>query len=479
MSISSALNSALSGLTAASRASEIVSENLANVMTPGYARRSLEVASSGDAGPGVRILGVHRHSDPIILSERRTADAEHGQAQVLSDFHARFEKLVGSATDTGSISARLASLESSLITAASTPDSAQRLDAVAYAARDLAAQINSAAEGLRDMRTRADTSIGTQVEQMNSALKDVQKLNTRITRTLSSGGDPSALQDQRQSVVDRINAMVPINIAQRDNGQIALYTDGGAILIDGRAAELGFTAAADTVPEMTLAGGGLSGLTINGLPVTDRTIAGGTLAANFQIRDELAVSAQANLDAVARDLIERFETGGLDPTTNTGDPGIFTDKGFPFDPAKETGLANRLALNALVNPAEGGESWRLRAGLGAASAGESGEARQLQAFADILQTERVSATPVFGTGLASAADMASGLISMATRNSSRAEGVLSFASANQTEMARIEAAQGVDTDAELQQLMIVERAYAANARMIQTIDEMIETILRL
>ena len=55
MSLSSALNSAMSGLTAASRASEVVSENIANVMTPGYARRSLELASAVHTGPGVRI----------------------------------------------------------------------------------------------------------------------------------------------------------------------------------------------------------------------------------------------------------------------------------------------------------------------------------------------------------------------------------------------------------------------------------------
>ncbi|MCH5377201.1 MAG: flagellar basal body protein, partial [Planctomycetes bacterium] len=41
MALSSALNNALSGLNAAARASGVVSSNIANAMTEGYAQRSL------------------------------------------------------------------------------------------------------------------------------------------------------------------------------------------------------------------------------------------------------------------------------------------------------------------------------------------------------------------------------------------------------------------------------------------------------
>ncbi|WP_371808891.1 flagellar basal body rod C-terminal domain-containing protein [Ruegeria sp. HKCCC2111] len=46
-------------------------------------------------------------------------------------------------------------------------------------------------------------------------------------------------------------------------------------------------------------------------------------------------------------------------------------------------------------------------------------------------------------------------------------------------MAQIEAEQGVDTDQELQRLMQVEQTYAANARVISVVDELLETLLRL
>ncbi|MFD2438939.1 flagellar basal body protein [Paracoccus kondratievae] len=45
MSISSAISNAVSGLTAASRGTEVVSANIANALTPGYARRELNLST--------------------------------------------------------------------------------------------------------------------------------------------------------------------------------------------------------------------------------------------------------------------------------------------------------------------------------------------------------------------------------------------------------------------------------------------------
>ena len=119
---------------------------------------------------------------------------------------------------------------------------------------------------------------------------------------------------------------------------------------------------------MALTSGGLSGLTVNGNPVrTDSlrgALRGGSLSAQFEIRDELGVEAQAELDSVARDLIERFEDPALDPTLSPGDPGLFTDNGNAFDPLTEIGLSAWLRVNPDADPEQGGESWRLRDGLG-------------------------------------------------------------------------------------------------------------------
>jgi len=482
MGISSAFHSAISGLTAASRAAEIVSENIANAQTRGYARRSLSL-SSNSVSPGVRILGVQRHADPGIIANRRQSESVFGAAETLAGFHSRIEALVGVATDPGSISMRIADFESSLIEAASRPDSPQRLDTAVARASDLVQVIAAASEGLRTMRTQADTAIGVQVDQLNQALQNVQSLNARITATVASGDGAAALLDQRQMLVDEINQIVPVNVVARDHGQIALYTDGGAILLDGLAATLSFTPVRDTMPEMKIDNMALSGLEVNGVAVrTDSrngALRGGTLSAQFEIRDELAISVQADLDTVARDLIERFETASLDTTVAVGDPGLFTDAGSVFNVANEIGLAGRLSLNSIIDPDQGSESWHLRAGLGAATPGEPGEARQILAFTQALTERRTPGSTQLGTGQQTFAGLGTVLMSRAAQSSGQSDRALSFAAASMTEMTRIELAQGVDTDAELQALMIIEQAYAANARMIEVADEMMQALLRI
>lgn len=483
MNMSTALNNALGGLSAASRGAAVVSGNIANALTPGYARRTLELATSPISGNGVRVVGVTRHQDPVLIANRRATDADLAAAQTISEFHSGIEWLVGTADDATSIAARLADFESSLITAASLPDSALRLDQAARAGGELSATLNHASEGVRQMRSDADRTIGKQVDILNQTLKDIEKLNARIPAISNSGGDINALMDQRQILIDQVNELVPVNVVARANDQISLYSDGGLILLEGSAAEFSFTTTGDTMPHMTIGNGLLSGLDVNGQPVRldgDFTqIRGGALMSQFTIRDELAVEAQADLDAVARDLIERFETPGIDPTTLATDPGLFADEGNRFDPILQTGLASRIALNMTVDPDAGGESWRLRTGLGAATPGPPGDASQLHAFGVVLTEVRPTPGLSFGTGSLRAAEISEALLSRAGSNAHLADQRRSFAANAQLEMGNIVAEQGVDSDTELQRLMQIEQAYAANARIISVVDELMDTLLRL
>ncbi|MDA7964348.1 flagellar hook-associated protein FlgK [Ruegeria sp.] len=483
MSISTALNNAMTGLNAASRGAAVVSGNIANALTPDYARRSLELTTSTISGNGVNVAGITRHQDPVLLADLRTTDADMVNTTVISEFHAGFENLVGTATDDTSIAARLSTLESSLITAASLPDSAQRLDDVARSARDLTEALNAASDGVRQMRSDADRTIGKQVDTLNQTLQDLEKLNARIPAVRNSGGDVGALLDQQQALINQVNEIVPVNAVARENDRVSLYSDGGLILLEGSAVEFSFSTTGETMPHMTVGNGLLSGLEANGQPVRITgdyaQIRGGALVAQFQVRDELAVEAQADLDAVARDLIERFESPGLDPTVTATDPGVFTDGGARFDVTAVTGLASRIELNTSVDPNAGGDSWKLRAGLGAATPGDPGDASQLQAFGAILDDTRPVSGASFGTGTLRAAEIAEALLSKAGTDAHRAEQRQSFAASAQQEMEQIVAEQGVDSDAELQRLILIEQAYSANAQIITVVNELMDTLLRI
>lgn len=483
MTISAALNSALSGLAANGRASGIVSGNIANALTPGYAKRSLELTSNAISGHGVQVIGISRRFDPVLTANRQSAEAASTNAAAIHRFQSGVESLIGPADNPASLPNRLAAFESALITAASNPSSASRLDATADAASQLADAIRSAGAGLRDLRSDADRRIGQQVEQLNTALAQVETLNAQIQSVRISGGDTASLLDQRSQVLDRINAIVPVRTATREHGQIALYSEGGAILLDGTAARLSFSGVRSVEPHMTVSNGLLSGLQINGIDVRtggdNSGIRGGALAAEFEIRDELAIEAQKDLDALTRDLIERFADPTVDPTLAPGDPGLFTDQGAAFDPLNQTGLANRLELNAAIDPAQAGESWRLRDGLNAATPGPVGNAALIQSMGAALSTAHALSTPRFGSGAMSAADVAAAALSKASQHSASAEVTATFAASTLTEMQKAELALGVDTDEELQSLMKIEQAYAANARVLQVVGELMDTLLRI
>ena len=485
MSITATMNNALTGLTAVSRQADVVSQNVANAMTDGYARRQVNLSpqSVGRDGAGVRVDGVSRNVNTVVLADRRLADAETGNAGLKADFYQKLEDLLGTPEESGSLSSRLAALESTLVEAASRPDSETRLQNIVAAAGDVTRKLNTVSSEIQQARTDADQKIAQTVDQLNEYLEGVDRLNAEILAARSSGRDANGLMDERQRMVDRIAEIVPVREVPRQNDQISLFTTGGAILLEGNPAKIGFTPSGVIDAAMTFGGTGvLSGVTINGVavkPGDSGVLGGGELGALFAIRDEIAPEAQAQLDAFSRDLIERFQSPATDPTLAPGDPGLFTDGNAAFNPLNEIGLAGRINLNAIVDPSRGGALWRLRDGLNAVAPGAVGDATQLNRLADALTAQVVPASGSFIGAARTSSALAADILSQFSGGRQRAEQTEVFATARQDALNALQMQDGVDTDQEMQMLLIVEQAYAANARVLQTADELIQTLIGL
>ncbi len=481
MSISSALTNALSGLTAQSKAAELVSSNIANVSTPGYSRRELILASRtvGTPGQGVQVVGVQRTVDQALLGDRRLAQSAAGDAELRAGFFKRVEQSIGTPGDSFSISGRAAALNSALLEASSHPESESRLSNVLSSAKALARQIGSASKDVQAARTAANTEIASQVNQLNASLARVAKLNSQISIGIAVRQDVTSLQDQRQQIVDQIAKIIPVREVQQPEGAVFLYTDAGKSILDVVPAVFGFAATRTVTPDTTN-GAGLSGLMLNGNPVSTSGgsfIAGGTLRANFAIRDELGVTAQAQLDAVARDLVERFADPALDPTRALGAPGLFTDSGAAFDPLKEVGLSQRLTINAAIDPDQGGGLTRLRDGLGATTTGPVGNSALLNDWRTALTAAREPVSGNFMTGQRSFANLSADFLNSVATSRLDADGEATYAAARLETFTVMEAENGVDTDAEMQSLLQIEQAYAANAKVIAAVQQMIQAVL--
>lgn len=480
MSLSLSLSSAVSGLQASARSAELVSSNVANALTDGYGRRDIQLTarSLGGTGSGVEITGVVRVTDQVLLSDRRVAQANMAGSAVLADAFARLEAAIGTPGDAASLGGKIAGLDSALLAATSRPDSEQRLAAVLTAAQGLATQVGKASIAVQMERERADDRIAENVKELNDTLAKVAALNAQILKQVVADRDASPLMDQRQQLIDKIAEIVPLRQIDRDTGQIALISTGGAVLLDGRPALFGFTPVGKVTPDMTLSSGALSGLTMNGKPVTfgdgSDKLDGGAMAANFRLRDIEAPVQQVRLDALARDLIARFANPSVDTTLTSGAPGLFTDAGAAFNAATETGLAGRLAVNTAADPANGGALWRLRDGLGATTEGPPGESALLTALRGQLTAFLAPASGGFAPGARSFSGLASDVLSYVSRARTGAEAEQSYTAARYNSLRADELAAGVDTDQQLQSLLLIERAYGANAQVIKTVDSMIK-----
>ena len=480
MSLSLSLSSAVSGLQASARSAELVSSNVANALTDGYGRRDIQLTarSLGGTGSGVEITGVVRVTDQVLLSDRRVAQANMAGSAVLADAFARLEAAIGTPGDAASLGGKIAGLDSALLAATSRPESEQRLAAVLAAAQGLATQVGKASIAVQMERERADDRIAENVKELNDTLAKVAALNAQILKQVVADRDASPLMDQRQQLIDKIAEIVPLRQIDRDTGQIALISTGGAVLLDGRPALFGFTPVGKVTPDMTLASGALSGLTLKGKPVTfgdgSGKLDGGAMAANFRLRDIEAPVQQVRLDALARDLIARFANPSVDTTLTSGAPGLFTDAGAAFNAATETGLAGRLAVNTAADPANGGALWRLRDGLGATTEGPPGESALLTALRGQLTAFLAPASGGFAPGARSFTGLASDVLSYVSRARTGAEAEQSYTAARYDSLRADELAAGVDTDQQLQSLLLIERAYGANAQVIKTVDSMIK-----
>lgn len=485
MSVNNTLSNALSGLVAASRAAEVVSANISNAMTDGYGIRELQLSalSLDGVGAGVKVDGIARRADTGLITDRRAADAGQGSAQTVWSFFDTVEKSIGLPGVDGSLNDRVAKFETSLIEASSRPDSQPRLLNVLRSAEGLAGKVNSVSDDIQSLRQDADRLIHTEVERLNTFLQQIETLNRDVRLQSGAGRDASSLKDQRQQMIDKIANLVPISELPREHGEIALITTGGAILLDGKAARFTFDAVGVVTADMTIQSGALGKLRMNG-ELIDTTrkfhaMAGGELSELFHVRDVYGVEAQAAIDGVARDLVERFEDPNVDPTLLAGDPGLFTDLGASLNIADEAGLAGRLVVNDKVNPSQGGEIWRLRAGLNAVAPGEVGDSTQLSRLSQAIGNERVPPSGGFIAATRSASGLASDLLSRIASERESADANLGYAATKFSTLQGLELQNGVDTDHEMQELLLIEQAYAANARVVQAVDDMIEQLLGL
>ena len=480
MSLTAAMSTALSGLTANVRAAGIVSNNIANADTEGYARRILDlsIANAGTAG-GVTINGVIRQTNAYIIEDRRAVQSELAYSNEIQGFYETMESAVGGAEDSGSLTYLLTQFENAINTAAANPAQDQRLESLAYAAEDLVEKINLVSDEIQSTRELAEDGIESMIETINDNLEAVAEINKQIIKVAARDGDISSLEDQRQVLLDDLSDYIPLTTKLQDNGVMHVYTKGGLTLLERNVSTFSFEKSNIIDASLSYENGDFSALMLNDIELNTTStgsISGGSLAALFEIRDEYAVTEQEQIDAIARDLIERFADSGLDATIGTANIGLFTDSGSALVAANETGIASRLTLNSAVQP-DGGEFWKLRDGLYATAQGDVGDASLLNAYSEKLSEQTVPSSANLDAVQAGFISHIEEFSSGVSSSLYRAQNDTTFTNTRYLATKEAELELSVDTDQELQILIRVEQQYAANAQVMSVIDELMERLL--
>lgn len=482
MSLSSAINAARSGLQVSSLRAEIVATNVANATTPGYVRRSVTLSETilGGKTVGVRTDGIARINDTAIKAQRRELTSDLAQASVLSSTWKSLSARIGDTAAGTGLFKNYSDFETALARSVSTPESLPAAAGLLEAARGITRELNGLSEMVELQRAEADREISDGVKIVNAGLKEVQELNTRLAGINRTSGEAAALIDERQRVLDTIAEYLPIQTVDRDSGTIDVLTVEGVFLLAGRAREIEFTPSSAFGPEVSLADGDLSGLSVDGLNLTPGApafgaVSGGLFGALFTLRDTDLPNFSAQLDAIAGNLVGRLSDDAIDPTKTPGDPGLFVDP----DAAAGPGLAGRISLNAAVDPAQGGVVTRLRDGLDAVTAGPPGNSTILRGLFDAFTAVRTVTGNGF-SGAFSSAELVAQMASMTGQKRIQHDAVLSSTQTQHAILVEAEQNQtGVDMDSQLQDLMLIEQAYAANARVIEVASQMIKLLMEL
>jgi flagellar hook-associated protein 1 FlgK len=491
MSLTIALDAALSGLMAAQRQTALVSRNIANANTPGYVRKEADLRSYviGGEGRGVAVAGIARRIDAMLQRDSRRESGVAAELQAKADSLRGFTNLIGQPDEERGIANLMTALANAFQRLGDSPENTVVQRTVVSAAQSLTRGLNAMSAEIARQREAADAAIADSVASVNAALDSLAQLNGQIHKAGAGNQDSTDLEDQRDKLLDTLSQELGITYLSRGDGELIVLTSGGTTLLEGATVHpLSFTRSPQIAAQLsyTPGGPGLSGIAVDGTDIAPGSgyageIKSGRLAGLFELRDTLYPQAQAQADEIASTLADVFQR--RDATVAPGATGLFTDNGAAHDrgdPLQVLGLAGRIAVNGAVIPEQGGQLWRVRDGIQAAAPGAPGDTTQVRAFQGAFEE---SLAFDGAAGLATAGRLGDYAVSFAAFQGNqraameeRAEYQGLISNAIDTQRLNVE---GVNVDDELQKLLQYEQSYAAAAQVIQAVKTMMDTLLEI
>lgn len=283
MSLAAILSSANSGLMAAQTGLRTVSDNIANINTPGYVRKVVDQAPlvSGGLGAGVSVTQIRRAADQFLQRASLTATASASEAGVIATAMDRAQALFGNPGENSSFFTRLDEIYSAFTAASSDAASSIRRDQAIDGVTDFLSEASRISTSLQAMAVEADTRIGAVIERTNQLLKQIDDLNGDISRAMIQGGDATGPENIQSQLINELSGLMDVSVTPRANGGFMIRaSDGNALAGGGGAAELKYVRTDGASGEITVS---LPGA--NGEPSLRARITTGEIRGLLDLRD--------------------------------------------------------------------------------------------------------------------------------------------------------------------------------------------------
>lgn len=243
MSLSIALNNALSGLNVNQKAMSVLSQNIANANTAGYSRQiiSQQALYLANAGAGVAIADVSRKVDQYLARAVQLQNSVAGRADIIYDYRSRTQLLLGTPGTQNTLNSYTNTFFNNLKSLGVTPESASLRANAVNAANAMARQVSNLANQIQTLRFEADKDIKIAVDNVNVKLNELYTLNQAIASEITAGNNPIGFLDRRDVLLRELSEFIDIQTFVRENGAINVFTANGVNLVDENRHILSYT----------------------------------------------------------------------------------------------------------------------------------------------------------------------------------------------------------------------------------------------
>ncbi|WP_420340354.1 flagellar hook-associated protein FlgK [Roseibium sp.] len=335
MGLTSALNTAVFGISFNQRQIDVTASNIANADTAGYSKKTVSANAYFD-GEG-NVAGIVTNEISRIINEEIQSDyfnslADTNYGKQIAAFTDRLDDIFGTIGDQTGLSALAGELTSALSSLVNQPGNYAAQQEVVAAADAMARELNSSYQQIADLRQEADEALARQTETVNSLLSSIESIDAAIRDATQAGVSSSEMEDERDRLVEQLSGYLDLNVSKTTTNTLFIQTKNGQPLFsDGEAATLAFQPTnrlgADQQGNAivaTTAGGAQFDIVPAGASGRDRTTGTGLMVATMELRDDVLIEAQKQLDTIAAELSLAFSNVTQASTAATVGP----DTGF-------------------------------------------------------------------------------------------------------------------------------------------------------